>query len=838
MALLQHVQGGTSAAATSLAAVNVAATQAGSLLVLKVGCRGATQNSVSSITGATFTNEHSTNTQSNFGNLSSWHIINAGAQVANFFTIHCAVSGSIEWELWEYSGMANTPACFYGGNTAIATSTRPSVTGSTTLQAGDVALGALFVPNGTYTFSALPGSPWNNDLTIQGTATGQSSRMQPGYTNPASGAPVAQTYVGTISNSNWAADIGYYRAAVGSGQAAVSSESFTATVTASGGGGGSGSQNPWLHGALLRQGGFPAGYQGGFGGQDVNQGAAGAVTWSSLQSALHGNIIGTGPGFTGSNQVEKDILSTRAYNTSVGADCTTPWSPTNAWQGLLLRFSAGIYSPDYVMCLGAAAGGITNLRGQWSAGATYAIDDAVLFSITVKYVGPSGTVTTWTGNAGFVSLQNGNTGHTPPTTPLTGSPATNTPSASDAWWQQVSFFEADPNTNGVDGQCPLFWTPEVGAAWFDFESKMAALYDPAAEIIEVQPTLFMTVFDERCLRQITTSWTKQNLISAGYVMGPLDGSGAVTTDIAGQINEFTMRKNLSPGWVTAIVMSAFNPYQTITPSGVSGESVSVTSLLMNSLRSLFGQQGCPANNSFRYDYIAVSTVTGFSIPGSTITVASASGFVGGPGLLAVVQGGSGATFVVYPYTSISGGNTFHGVTGIATGTGLAGSLVVGVSNSNATYQQMYAMMAALGAPLGIQTSTLAKLGPGGVTPTNQQFVATIAAAAALGASYVEFPSGFNNNPPGITAAQLAALSAAFPLQPAGGHTTTGGTIVSGAVSGEIFQSTWQGTSLAAVSDKAISTESFTAQVSQTGPSLVFGPTVVGSEMRPVQGTEL
>lgn len=813
--LLQHVQRGTSSAGTTLTVANVA-TQPNSLLVLHIGCRAATQNSISSVSGG-WTRRYTQNSIGNFGNVWVGDVLGATAQPANGFLITAAVSGSIEYEFWEWSGINVTSGAYYANNVATGNSVSPTVSSSASVSAGDIALSSIFWPNGNDSIGTLA-TGWTTDPTIQGTATGQSSSLRPGWISP--GSSGTQTFSGTISPSaaNWVAVLTAYSAAGGasSGTAAANTaETFTATVS---GGGAGASGNPWLHGAVLRGASFPAGYQSSYGGLDVNQGADGAVEWSAVQNALHGPILNTSgaPNYTGSNSIDGDIRLARTYNTSNGVNCTLPWSLTNKWQGVNLRMMSGIHSATYAYCLGAAASGTTNLRGTYSPSATYNIDDGVLFTITVTFpTGGTPPTGTWTGQAGFVCLQNGVSGQAPPTTPTSGSPATNTASASNAFWKQVSFFMGDPNTTTAVGQCPRFWTAEVGAAWFDFESKLAAIYDAAPELIQVEAGLFMTIYLERCLRQITSpgGYCAANMLAAGYVTGALDGTGAITTDTAGQFNEFTLRKNLSPGWSTTQLSVALNPYQTISPGGGGGTSNTYTQNLAQKCRSLFGQQINLGNNSYRFSYIAATTLSGQSVPGNTITVNGATAFNPGPGFIAVLKGsGTGLGFQVLPFTNIVG-NVFHGVTGQSAGYSI-GTGVVGVAlpgGSGGSYQTMYAMMAGLGAPIGIQTSTLIKMGSSG-NPTNIEFVEVLGAAAAMGATYCEIPNGFNTaNPPFVTATQLGVLTSDFPLQPAGSG-PGGATVASGAVTGESFQVTFAGTAQGIMTDETFTAETFTASV--------------------------
>lgn len=830
--LLQHVQRGTSSAGTTLTVPN-AATQPNSLLILKIGCRAATQNSISSVTTSSgaWTRPYSQNSLGNFGNVWAGYILGATAQPANAFIITAAVSGSIEYEFWEWSGIGVTAGAYYGGNVATGNSVSPTVSSSASIAAGDIAVACIFWPNGNDAIGSLPVA-WTTDPTIQGTATGQSSSLRPGWISP--GTTGTQTFSGTItpSSANWVATIFGFSAAGGASGgtlATTTGQTFTATVS---GGGTGASGNPWLHGAVLRGASFPSGYQASYGGLDVNSGADGAVEWSAVQNALHGPILNTSgaPNYTGSGAIDQAIQVARSFNTAHGTNCTLPWSLTNKWQGVNLRVMSGIHSATYAYCLGAAAGGTTNLRGTYSAGATYNIDDAVLFSITVTYpTGGTPATGSWTGVAGFVCLQNGTTGHTPPTTPLTGSPATNTASASNAWWQQVSFFMGDPNTTSAIGQVPRFWTAEVGAAWFDFESKLAAIYDPAPEIIQVEPCLFMTIYAERCLRQITSpgGYCAANLLAAGYTTGNLNGTGAITTDTAGQFNEFQMRKTINPGWSTTQISCAFNPYQTISAGGGGGTSNTYTQLLMQHVRSLFGQQINLGNNSDRLIYAATATVTGFSIPGQTITVDNASGFNPGPGYISILYpAASEWGFQVFPFTNIVG-NVFHGVPSPPTSTG---QKVVGLalpSGGNGSYQTMYVNMAALGSPIGIQTSTLIKMGSSG-NPTNIEFVEVLGHVAAMGGTYCEIPNGFNTaNPPLVTAAQLGVLTTNFPLQPAGSG-ISGATVASGAVTGESFQVTFTGTAQAQMSDEVVTAETFTA--------FVITPENIGFTAAPTVGT--
>lgn len=141
---------------------------------------------------------------------------------------------------------------------------------------------------------------------------------------------------------------------------------------------------------------------------------------------------------------------------------------------------------------------------------------------------------------------------------------------------------------GTTGCTPRFWTPQFGAAFYQFESELAAEYDSVPEIGEVIISRNMTIYNEPLLRQIANPASVANLLAAGY------------TTAADEQDQRSDIAALGMYWKHTRVGFTFNPYQTLDPSG---EDEAFTQQLMTFARQVLGSQLVLTNDSLRVSFL-------------------------------------------------------------------------------------------------------------------------------------------------------------------------------------------------------------------------------------------
>ncbi len=149
------------------------------------------------------------------------------------------------------------------------------------------------------------------------------------------------------------------------------------------------------------------------------------------------------------------------------------------------------------------------------------------------------------------------------------------------------FTVTDP-TSGTSGCCPRFWTTQFSAAYYQFETELAAKYDSVPEIREVVMAKNTTVYNESLIRQTQSASTVAALKAAGYT---------TATDEQEQISDIA---SLGTYWKHTDVAFAFNPYQTASPNT---QDEAFTQQLITSGRSALGNQLVIENNSLRQTYL-------------------------------------------------------------------------------------------------------------------------------------------------------------------------------------------------------------------------------------------
>jgi hypothetical protein len=145
----------------------------------------------------------------------------------------------------------------------------------------------------------------------------------------------------------------------------------------------------------------------------------------------------------------------------------------------------------------------------------------------------------------------------------------------------------DPVFN-LTGCTPRFWTPQYGAAFYQFETELAAKYDSVPEIGEVVIARDMTFYNEPMLRQITSPSSVANLLAAGYT---------TSLDEQNQRNDIV---ELGTYWKHTRVGYTFNPYESLNPVGY---SETFTAQLMAYGRQVLGDHLVLDNDSARIAYI-------------------------------------------------------------------------------------------------------------------------------------------------------------------------------------------------------------------------------------------
>ena len=146
----------------------------------------------------------------------------------------------------------------------------------------------------------------------------------------------------------------------------------------------------------------------------------------------------------------------------------------------------------------------------------------------------------------------------------------------------------DPNTpDSTPDTVGRFWETNFGAAYNDFESKLATLYDGVDVIRDVTISRCTLSTVEPFLRTASSQNTKNNLLAAGYTVA---ADKACQT---AQIDEAKLVWNLTPSSLS------FNPYQQINPDGTDNTDESYTESMISYCRTTLGSLCVLENNSLR-----------------------------------------------------------------------------------------------------------------------------------------------------------------------------------------------------------------------------------------------
>jgi hypothetical protein len=139
--------------------------------------------------------------------------------------------------------------------------------------------------------------------------------------------------------------------------------------------------------------------------------------------------------------------------------------------------------------------------------------------------------------------------------------------------------------SGVSGTVGRFWTPAFGAAWDQFQSKLAAIYDTVPEIREQVIARCTTVYDEPFVRQ-REGISRAEFVAAGYT---------VAADETCQRQEI---QEAAAVWHHTRSVLTLNPFQPLTAKpGTTDEAF--TQQMMAYCRKLMGPRCVLENNSIR-----------------------------------------------------------------------------------------------------------------------------------------------------------------------------------------------------------------------------------------------
>ncbi|HZQ84168.1 MAG TPA: hypothetical protein VFA83_05000 [Acidimicrobiales bacterium] len=140
--------------------------------------------------------------------------------------------------------------------------------------------------------------------------------------------------------------------------------------------------------------------------------------------------------------------------------------------------------------------------------------------------------------------------------------------------------------DGANLTMPKFWTPEFGAAYASFMTKLAAKYDGTPELAQVEISRCMLTTAEPLLRGGSVPAVPKALVAAGY-----------TSDLDDQCQHDEIRTH--DIWKQTRSGLALNPYQRIDSTGwVTGDEP-YTETIMDSCRSILGTRCVLENNSVR-----------------------------------------------------------------------------------------------------------------------------------------------------------------------------------------------------------------------------------------------
>lgn len=139
--------------------------------------------------------------------------------------------------------------------------------------------------------------------------------------------------------------------------------------------------------------------------------------------------------------------------------------------------------------------------------------------------------------------------------------------------------------DGVTVSVPRWWTTPVINAQKDFVSKLAAKYDGRISAIFIGTG--GTVYAEPFIRGIASSFTRHNLMSAGYT------PAADKASYEAGFQMFTAFKR-------SRVAMAFNPWEYVNSVSNYGEDAGFTIQMMDRMRALFGSRAIWQNCSVKW----------------------------------------------------------------------------------------------------------------------------------------------------------------------------------------------------------------------------------------------
>jgi hypothetical protein len=140
--------------------------------------------------------------------------------------------------------------------------------------------------------------------------------------------------------------------------------------------------------------------------------------------------------------------------------------------------------------------------------------------------------------------------------------------------------------DGATLSMPRFWTPEFGGAYAAFEAKLAARYDGAPEVAQVEVSRCTLTTAEPLLRGGSVPAVPQALVDAGYTAA---------------LDDTCQRDQLEAhdAWKQTRSGLALNPYQRVDGSGWVTSDEPYTETLMATCRSTLGARCVLENNSVR-----------------------------------------------------------------------------------------------------------------------------------------------------------------------------------------------------------------------------------------------
>jgi hypothetical protein len=143
----------------------------------------------------------------------------------------------------------------------------------------------------------------------------------------------------------------------------------------------------------------------------------------------------------------------------------------------------------------------------------------------------------------------------------------------------------DPSSN-IQGTVGRYWTPTYGQAYDHLQAMLAARYDSAPQLRQVEITRCSTVFAETFIRNVRNQTETQQLLAAGLTQ---------------TIDEQCIRDEIQAHQVWKLTRSglAVNPYQAVQPGGHTRPDEAVTYQMMLYCRQVLGPRCVLENNSLR-----------------------------------------------------------------------------------------------------------------------------------------------------------------------------------------------------------------------------------------------